>query len=471
MKFSELESLMFKRGAKSLADIARKLNTTPQAVSNWKSRDQVPHHVISQINIVNFANAEKSTNPFLYDIRNEKSISDLFLILAEQIKLIVIVPFVVLFLSFTYVQLIVEPKFESWATILIPENNAGDIGGLASIASEFGVGLDTRSESDLSSLSLIPELLKSRRFIEKILDQKFYTEKYNKELSLLEIISLNDKKKITDLNKAELTNDAVLTLKGIVKYDEKPNSAISAISVTTFESKFSKNLAEIILKELELLNRYFKSQSVLEKVKFIEDRIFSVENDLENSELKLKEFSEQNRQISSPSLRLEFERLTREVEIQKGVYLTLKQQLEIAKIEEIQEASILRVLDAPEEAVRPSNKKIRQTIFVSILIGLALGTILALLRGFIVNSDSNEKRKIEKMQIYFKEKIFDIYNDKRVYLIIITLFVCASPFYFGYQSKAPVFFGLYSSKLMFIIVVYSLITIISIVRFFQLNKK
>ena len=35
-------------------------------------------------------------------------------------------------------------------------------------------------------------------------------------------------------------------------------SAISAISVTTFESRFSKNLAEIILKELELLNRYFK---------------------------------------------------------------------------------------------------------------------------------------------------------------------------------------------------------------------
>ena len=34
-------------GAMSLADIARKLNTTPQAVSNWKARDQMPFHVVS----------------------------------------------------------------------------------------------------------------------------------------------------------------------------------------------------------------------------------------------------------------------------------------------------------------------------------------------------------------------------------------------------------------------------------------
>ena len=50
MKFSELESIMFNAGAKSLAEIARSLNTPPQAVSNWKARDQVPYHIISKVN-------------------------------------------------------------------------------------------------------------------------------------------------------------------------------------------------------------------------------------------------------------------------------------------------------------------------------------------------------------------------------------------------------------------------------------
>ena len=64
-------------------------------------------------------------------------------------------------------------------------------------------------------------------------------------------------------------------------------------------------------------------------------------------DLTVKEFKERNRQISSPALQLELERLAREVEVQKGIYLTLKQQFEMAKIEEVQETSIMRVLDKP----------------------------------------------------------------------------------------------------------------------------
>ena len=36
MKFFELEQIMSEFGVTTLADIARSLNTTPQAVSNWK---------------------------------------------------------------------------------------------------------------------------------------------------------------------------------------------------------------------------------------------------------------------------------------------------------------------------------------------------------------------------------------------------------------------------------------------------
>ena len=38
----------------------------------------------------------------------------------------------------------------------------------------------------------------------------------------------------------------------------------------------------------------------------------------------------------------------RDIEIQRGIYLTLKQQFELAKIEEVQETTILQVLDSPK---------------------------------------------------------------------------------------------------------------------------
>ena len=49
MNFTELEKLMRTKGINSLAEIARVLDTTPQAVSNWKARNQVPHHVVNKV--------------------------------------------------------------------------------------------------------------------------------------------------------------------------------------------------------------------------------------------------------------------------------------------------------------------------------------------------------------------------------------------------------------------------------------
>ena len=50
MNFSKLEKIMTENGVNSLAEIARALSTTPQAVSNWKARDQVPHRIAAKLN-------------------------------------------------------------------------------------------------------------------------------------------------------------------------------------------------------------------------------------------------------------------------------------------------------------------------------------------------------------------------------------------------------------------------------------
>ena len=81
-------------------------------------------------------------------------------------------------------------------------------------------------------------------------------------------------------------------------------------------------MADVVLFELEQLNRFFKSQNVFEKTKFIDQRINTVEKDLAKSELKLKSFNEKNRQVSSPALQLELDRIEREVEIQKHLFNT-----------------------------------------------------------------------------------------------------------------------------------------------------
>ena len=303
MKFTELEELMSQRGIHSLAEIARTLNTTPQAVSNWKARDQVPYHIVTRLN--KDLNQQSPVQPHEYSSlgkgyplssvleENTISLSDILLTMAEQLKVILLVPFITIFLTFTYVQFIQKPLYESWATILLPGNQVSGMGGLAGLATQFGVNVPQEIKADLSSPTLFPELLHSRTFAEKILDKVFYTEEYGKELSLLAILTYGDKS--PKLGKDTLVTNALSSLGKILEFNQDAFGSFSAIKVTASEPIFAKELAEEVLVEMEALNRFFKSKRVIEKTIFIEERIASVKNDLEESEKRLKEFREQNR--------------------------------------------------------------------------------------------------------------------------------------------------------------------------------
>jgi len=482
MNFSEIESLMSSRGVTTLAEIARTLNTTPQAVSNWKARNQVPHHIAAKLSQLPLTGNPQTpdgppihsspithyASPSIYE-EDTISLSDILLTLAEQLKVIVLTTFISVFLTFTYVQFIQQPQYVSWATVLLPEKKAGNLGGLAGLASQFGVNVPTGASADLSSPSLFPELLRSRTFAEKILDKKFYTKKFGKNLSLLAILTHGNDP--PEFGRDTLVTSALKALGEILEFDQDPTSTFSVIKVTASEPVFAKELAEVTLAELEALNRFYKSQTVNEKTNFIANRISSVEKDLELSETSLKEFNERNRQISSPALQLEQGRLGRDVEIQKGIYLTLKQQLELAKIEEVQEASIVQVLDTPQVPLGPTNIKLKRSVLLAGILGIGLGIMIGFVRAYANNSDMGERKKIRRVKHLFNKKIKDIFQDRRVAGIVSGFMLIGLPLFLGYESKNPVFFGMYSAKLMLVNTVYIIMLLSSVSLFIYLSRK
>ena len=85
-----------------------------------------------------------------------------------------------------------------------------------------------------------------------------------------------------------------------------------------------------------------------------------IEKDLNKAEEDLKLFRDQNRFIaSSPALLLEEERLSRDVTVQTEIYISLKNQLELAKIEEVKGGMLFQILDEPESVGKLSPKPFR----------------------------------------------------------------------------------------------------------------
>jgi uncharacterized protein involved in exopolysaccharide biosynthesis len=478
MNFSELESLMSSRGVTSLADIARTLNTTPQAVSNWKSRNQVPHHIVVNLNKISQSLADSPQasaqppnpqfttphSPFTME-EDTISLSDILLTLAEQLKVIVLTTFISVFFTFTYVQFIQQSQYVSWATVLLPENKMGNLGGLSGLASQFGVTLPSDLEADLSSPSLYPELIRSRTFTERILKKVFYSEKFGKELTLLSILSP------PGLEQEARIISAASSLRSMISFNKSMTSKFSRIEARASEALLAKELVESVLFELENLSRSFKTKSTNDKIKFIKNRITSVMKDLKFSEHRLKAFNEQNRQISSPALQLEQDRLDRDVEVQKNIYLTLKQQLELSKIEEVQKISIVQILDKPQVPLGYSNKNLKYSVLLAGVLGLGFGVLLGFIRAYANNSDKDERKKLRRVKNFIKKKGKDFLMDSRVSGIVSLLLLVGLPFYLGHESENPVFFGMYSAKLMLINTIYILMVFSFLILFFYLRHR
>jgi len=104
------------------------------------------------------------------------------------------------------------------------------------------------------------------------------------------------------------------------------------------------------------------------------------------------------------------------------------------------------------------------------LLGLGLGVMIGFVRTYVHNSDKDERKKLRRVKHFFKKKTKDIILDRRVSGIISLLLLGGLPFYLGYESKNPVFFGMYSAKLMFVNTVYILVFLSSSIIFIYLTS-
>ena len=73
-------------------------------------------------------------------------------------------------------------------------------------------------------------------------------------------------------------------------------------------------------------------------------------------------------------------RLMRTIEVNQQVYITLKQQLEIAKIEELKERLLINILDFAEPAIEKSLPRRTLIVILSLLSGLMIGSIIILIQ-------------------------------------------------------------------------------------------
>lgn len=158
-------------------------------------------------------------------------------------------------------------------------------------------------------------------------------------------------------------------------------SGVIGLAVRSTDPLVAQQLATEILAQVDAYGGNRRQAQSVEERRFVEQILGEARARLDRAEEDVAAFMRNNREYqNSPSLRLAFDRLTRNVMNQQQVYTTLVTGYEQAKIEEVRDPAALNIVEAPDLPGEPERRDAFRRTLLGLAAGLMVGIIVALIR-------------------------------------------------------------------------------------------
>ena len=276
-------------------------------------------------------------------------------------------------------------------------NNTSSLfgGNLQGIAQSFGVGIGGLGQAPTYN---IPDIIDSRRLKKNIVLKSWTNNLYPDGSDLIKYWGI-DKQKwywpdkwlsnvwpssgfVSD-NYYKYLYIATKYLGNLIIVNEQPSGLIT-VSVLMEDPILAADIANYISEYVINFISLEQHREAEKNRKFIYDQQIYAKEELSYTEEVLTTFRKQHPiALDTPDLQLERGRLMRDIETNQAVYITMRQQYEIAKIEEAKENLLINILDIAEPAVKQSKPKGKVIIMLSIIVGGLFGIAIILIRNAI----------------------------------------------------------------------------------------
>ena len=268
-------------------------------------------------------------------------------------------------------------------------------------------------------------LLSSQTFLTKLMGEKFNIQELGTSVALIDYVSTR-KDDLLDSFQIEGSDQQVRMQRGAAKLEKmlkitsgKSKSLTSAplltITVTTSEAQLSADIANALLKLFITYNQGARNLMAIDNRKFVELQLKESEELLKSAESTLVEFNSRNRKISTPELQTEKDRLVRTVKVQEEVFITLKKQLELAKIREQENQITIEVLETATAPIKKTSPNRSQNVIFAGVFGIFLfGALALVLERFknINRQDKNTAEFMDNLAGITREMTFGVFGRK-----------------------------------------------------------
>jgi uncharacterized protein involved in exopolysaccharide biosynthesis len=235
------------------------------------------------------------------------------------------------------------PREYTATTTFMPGATAsglGSLGGLASVARQFGVGANLSAPT----AAFYAELASSRTVADSLLMSQFTDvgdlDVESDSVRLLDVFDIDSK---SDVEELELARKRLREQTSIRTDNE---TGIVTLSYRSPSPELSAAVANRYLEYLNGFNSGTRQSSTRARRAFVEGQLANAQASMGEAEDELSAFLTLNRTYQqSPRLLVDYERLQRRVLLRQEILATLAREYEQAKIEEVNDTPVLTAVD------------------------------------------------------------------------------------------------------------------------------
>jgi len=389
-----INQIMLKNGYRYLYQVADHFGVTSQTLSGWVKNGKIPpKHLLKFSEELSTAPSEQNNSilpqPIVETIDAEGSGFNFFIMVQSAVKrnlkLAIFLPFSILLPAIIYLFFMARPLYKTSATILPTNQSSASMSGLMGAASQLGLNIPMGVEDGIAWDELFPEIVKSQQLSKLLLEDNFTTKRYGENQSLLFILS--NELNISTKSQGRQIEACIEYLDNMIRVNKPRFSPVVKLDVIGLEPGYTVQLARRIIHHAGQLQRNYKNSQMSTKRTFLEERITDIEDKVVEVEEKLRSFRENNRILNkSPSLQLQEERMEQELNLQRSLMITLQTQYEQAKIEEIEKAAMIQVIDEPTMPWKKVSPKIGIWLFIVFTLSILFSLFVVYTKEFLLSS-------------------------------------------------------------------------------------
>ena len=340
--------------------------------------------------------------------RNGREIEPLTLVAAalRHRRVLVGVP-LAFALASVVITLLTPRQYESDFTFMPQQPEANNQVG--SLAAQFGVRLSGFSEAE--SPTFYADLIHSRAVLLPVLEREFAftTDTGAVRGTYAEIYEIEFK------SPARLREESVIGLRNRIKARADEPSGVVEVEISTHWPELSYQLAQAVLESVNQFNLEVRRSRAQSEREFAEVRLQEARDQLREAESQLQQFMDTNQRgiDSSAQLRIAFDRLSRRVEHQQALVLSMMQAYEQARLDEVRNTPVITVVASPQLPGRPASRGGLIRLIVALLLGVLVAGVVIAAREYLDAARSERPEDLETVRRLGRQALGDLTLARR----------------------------------------------------------